>query len=126
MTSDTRFRHERDTAAALDLMSRGADYIKGDNLSRYVDLFKVVRDQVYSSSARQGSEPTNINPLPPSGDNMDTIPETTVDNEELFPFLDGQDFDSYINQVTGYFADSATEMDHVLTAWYGSILSETQ
>ncbi|KAI0473356.1 fungal-specific transcription factor domain-containing protein [Xylariaceae sp. FL0804] len=120
------YRHDNDTAVCLDLVERGATFLRDHSLSKYSNLLQAARAKVYDPrNPQQTSAPSNA--LDSTGSHL-TRPDNfsaRENTEEPLLFSEGSGLEIYMNQVSEFF-DNGFVMDDDVAAWYGLVMDETQ
>lgn len=119
--------HLSDTATCLDLIDRGISHMKATYLDKYKELFKAVRNKVYSKTTF-----TDISPLgnPTTlgsmlSPNVGALSQNLILNEDdMYSMGDG--VEAYLNQVSEFLDGGGFNVDEALDAWYDALMGEIE
>lgn len=118
-----------DATICQDLLTKSIKSLRDASLSKFLELFCVLKSKVYASTDLS----MKVNrPIPPSktdeslsfigqSDPMNGFNISIDPNTEADIVLGSNRLETYLNHVADIFNDDLMDVDDVLTTWYGSV-----
>ncbi|KAK1498487.1 hypothetical protein CTAM01_07216 [Colletotrichum tamarilloi] len=123
------YSHGSNVALCMDLIERGTAWMKEEGLLKYRDLLQAARIKVYGPTTWEPpitqTEPTDASPVAPVNASS-ALGLLGADNTQSNIFFQGDELETYMNQVTGYFDNAQLGLDEGLTAWFDTFMDEFQ
>ncbi|CAI7657740.1 unnamed protein product [Penicillium pancosmium] len=130
----TPILREEDAAICLDLLCKGVASLRNPSLSKFLDLFSVLKTKVYASvvpstDTVRANAPTHLNQqvfLGNPADGMEGVVSASNNGDFTDIFLGSDVPETYLDQVSSIFDSEVFSIDDALTAWYGSVLDDVR